>query len=572
MSNFLAFLKKYFKIIFLIYLSNIILMLYFNYILYIHDFNWFLSRSFKSIIYSLVFEVVLIHLFYLFLKQKTKYFLYFYLVFAVLDFIFEGFLLLNYHTLINPLLIQVLLDTNLRESYEFLITFIGFKDLLSILGIVIAVFLVLKFLKNPKQAYPKIRKIFIIFYFIVIIILSVDFINKFFIKNDSFGALERLNENALLRILNKTYEFFGNDSLYGKYKSYIKNYENITQGYKGKVLLKEKIPYVVLIIGESTGRNHMSLYGYELDTNPRLKKLEKEGNLIKFDDVISPFAHTAASLLRVLTFASNEDKVWEDKLDLVDLFNLAGYKSIFISNQEKASLPSSITSAIASRANKSIFANSITNDDKTIVSKYDEVLLPFAKENLNNYHFFIFHLLGTHANYKYRYPKDFEKFSAKDINTSSLNTKQKQLVAEYDNAVLYNDFVVNEVFNLFKDKDSVIIYLSDHSESLYEDKGFLGHFKPSRFTAEIPFLIIVSDTFKQNHKELYEKIIKAKSKAFMSDDLIHALCTLGGGIMIKDYNATRDILNPKFNEKRKRMLNQGVDYDKELKNEKAFAR
>lgn len=46
----------------------------------------------------------------------------------------------------------------------------------------------------------------------------------------------------------------------------------------------------------------------------------------------------------------------------------------------------------------------------------------------------------------------------------------------------------------------------------------------------------------------------------------------GGGIMIKDYNATRDILNPKFNEKRKRMLNQGVDYDKELKNEKAFAR
>ncbi len=56
------------------------------------------------------------------------------------------------------------------------------------------------------------------------------------------------------------------------------------------------IPNVILIIGESTQRGYMSLYGYPLSTTPLLDVLKQNGNLVVFDDVISPYAHTDRSI------------------------------------------------------------------------------------------------------------------------------------------------------------------------------------------------------------------------------------------------------------------------------------
>ena len=50
---------------------------------------------------------------------------------------------------------------------------------------------------------------------------------------------------------------------------------------------ESSIPYVVYILGESFSRHHLGLYGYHLDTTPLLDAKEKQGNLIKFTDVIS---------------------------------------------------------------------------------------------------------------------------------------------------------------------------------------------------------------------------------------------------------------------------------------------
>ena len=57
------------------------------------------------------------------------------------------------------------------------------------------------------------------------------------------------------------------------YHSHInmKNHENmVNQSPKSVTLTKNEssIPYIVYILGESTTRNHMSLYGYKLPTNP----------------------------------------------------------------------------------------------------------------------------------------------------------------------------------------------------------------------------------------------------------------------------------------------------------------
>src|SRR5690606_41021472 len=48
----------------------------------------------------------------------------------------------------------------------------------------------------------------------------------------------------------------------------------------------------------------------------------------------------------------------------------------------------------------------------------------------------VLHLLGTHTAYHQRYPEEFNHFSG--------SGKKEKIIAEYDNAVRYNDFVVED--------------------------------------------------------------------------------------------------------------------------------
>ena len=56
----------------------------------------------------------------------------------------------------------------------------------------------------------------------------------------------------------------------------------------------------VFVIGESTTRNHMQIYGYVRETNPKLTAIKDDLNIYK--DVISSHSYTIASLTRALSF------------------------------------------------------------------------------------------------------------------------------------------------------------------------------------------------------------------------------------------------------------------------------
>ena len=54
-----------------------------------------------------------------------------------------------------------------------------------------------------------------------------------------------------------------------------------------------KVPdNICIIIGESFSKGHSSLYGYEKDTNPKLRELEKDSSLVVYKHVTSPGTHT----------------------------------------------------------------------------------------------------------------------------------------------------------------------------------------------------------------------------------------------------------------------------------------
>lgn len=299
------------------------------------------------------------------------------------------------------------------------------------------------------------------------------------------------------------------------------------------------------------------------------------GQLALFSDTIASFAQTKLALQHLLNFSNAGDKQWNQSLDLINLFSLAGYKTAVFSNQE---VVGSEVNALASIA---FFADYKTNLNKFITSSriaesqitYDGFLLPFIQatqeQNPTESRLDIIHLMGTHFNYDKRYPKEFAKFNASDIHYPSFATdKQKEILATYANAVLYNDFILNEIFQIYAKSDSIIFYLSDHGESLYEHKGTLGHFVTSRFTAEVPFCVLMSEEFVQKHREIAQKIQAAKDKPFVIDDVIHLLTNIAG-IQVKNYDPTKNPLTDEFNVNRVRIFNQKKDYDKELKGQRA---
>ena len=123
------------------------------------------------------------------------------------------------------------------------------------------------------------------------------------------------------------------------------------------------------------------------------------------------------------------------------------------------------------------------------------------------------------------------------------------------------------MFKIFSGDDSLIVYLSDHGENLYEN-GRLGHGMESRFTYEIPLLFIGSREFLSDHAKLWQRLAAAKDKPFMSDDLAHLLADIIG-VAPLEFDERKSPIRADFNASRKRIAN-GVDYDEKLKSTKGY--
>ena len=326
---------------------------------------------------------------------------------------------------------------------------------------------------------------------------------------------------------------------------------------------ESSIPYFVYIVGESTSRNHMSLYGYDLETSPLLSKRK---DIYIFDDVISPHANTTAVLKKLFCFYDYESSgSWYDYQTLFNILNAAGYYTCWLSNHERRPGwdPRTVySSQCAYRDFTDKFKGSQYHSDT-----YDEKLLPLIDEFLSikqDKKFLAVELLGAHVHYYKRYPKEFAKFTANDEKDSykTLTDSQKQTRAEYDNAILYNDYVVNEIIKRFEDKNAIIIYAPDHAAEVYDSMNFTGDGDGMRsaFMIEIPFLVYLSDKFKESYPDLDLRIKSSIHRPYMTDDVIHTILDIMG-IATPDYDPAKSIINENFDSSRKRIY-AGCEYIK----------
>lgn len=238
---------------------------------------------------------------------------------------------------------------------------------------------------------------------------------------------------------------------------------------------KKELPTtVVLVIGESTTRVHMGMYGYERDTTPKLSSIKNE--LTVFNNVFSSRPTTIESLEQVLTFADQEHPdIYKTTPSLVAIMKQAGYKTVWITNQQTLTKRNTMLTTFAKQADEQVFLNNARRQnaysfDEKVLAPYSEKLLKKDEKKL-----IVVHLLGTHMKYAYRYPESYDFFKdAKGLpSVVSKDDDKVALINEYDNAVLYNDYIVYELIKRLKSSNnnsaqSLLVYFSDHGEDVYD--------------------------------------------------------------------------------------------------------
>ena len=342
-------------------------------------------------------------------------------------------------------------------------------------------------------------------------------------------------------------------------------------------------PHIILIIGESYNRHHAQLYGYEKPTTPRQLKRAQQGELIAYQDVVAPWNLTSFVFKYLFSLYTVGDQgEWCDYPLFPEVFRQAGYHVTFLTNQFLPQAKEAVYDFSGGFfLNNPTLSNAMFDARNEKLSYYDEGLLKDwddirgrrkeegGRMSSKQGELTIVHLKGQHLDYRTRSPKTRWFFKRDDYDRPDLRPEEIQRLAYYDNAVLYNDSIVDQVIRRVESEQAVVIYVPDHGEECYgPGVHFCGRMHSTEITGrlaheefDIPFWIWCSHAFMVEQPELFDAIVRAKNRRYMTDAIPFLLMHLAG-IHTPDYREELDILSPQYNEMRPRILKNTTDYDK----------
>ena len=564
-------------------------------------------NSWESIIIQLIkhcpiyiFDAYLISLLYLLLNKfiKTNIIKVALYLFSIILCTFHSFVILFYETQITPLIIRLIRETNIDEIRGFVSTLNtpNFAYIIVLITtIIISIILAEKYLNHKLSclASQLINRGGIVLIIRILTIISIPIIPYNITRNYIKGLayIECNNITSIEHYLTSndypTLKLYRNITSYGilihsLYCDYtIKNDIKILQTQLAEEELS-KCSYrsnnIILIIGESYSKYHSNLYDYPHPTNNLLKNQVKTGNLYIFNDVITPYCTTSYVMQEIFTFKSHDDSLyWANTPMFVKFFKDNGYYTYFYSNQEIINQGGGIwdaTNHFLVAQQTANYCYSATNYhryrwDEDLINEYKSV----HSKNYSTPHFTIFHLIGQHLEYSTRYHTKDAIFTAEDYTyREDLTQSQREMVAHYDNATLYNDKVVTSIIDMYRDQDAIIVYLSDHGEEVHDYRNFIGRTPTAKLTPEIckyqfevPFMIWMSDKYKATHPDIVKQAENSLDKPFMIDDLPHLMLDIAG-IDCEWFDPTRSLINERYNANRKRLLlDSKIDYDEIIK-------
>ena len=300
-----------------------------------------------------------------------------------------------------------------------------------------------------------------------------------------------------------------------------------------------------LVVGETARAANFQLGGYERATNPRLRG---RGDVVYFDHATSCGTATAISVPCMFSHLPRAEFDVDQAHRYTNLLDTLVKADFAVEWRENDGGCKGVCARVAqvsyrSESDPALCPNSYC---------YDEVMLrdlPGRLAALQRDSVVIFHGIGSHGPaYSQRYPPQFEVFKPACSSNELQRCSGQEIVNAYDNSIVYADYLLAKQIELLQASaglfDSVLLYLSDHGESLGE-QGLYLHGMPYSFAPrtqkEVPMLFWASQGYIER-TGLSAKCVQARSHADVShDNLYH---TVLGALAVRDkvYDPALDIL------------------------------
>ncbi|AGF77950.1 putative membrane-associated, metal-dependent hydrolase [Desulfocapsa sulfexigens DSM 10523] len=458
---------------------------------------------------------------------------------------FTAYFMDNYNVVIDDIMIQSILETDLSETSDLASwRVLSYLLLLGVLPSLLVQRVKLVSLPLKKTVLYKARDCVVSILILTVMIFSFSkFYTSFF------------REHKPLR-------YYTNPSYYlysiGKYAADILSPQEtgvMPLGKDAQVVKRhgeernDRKELVILVVGEAVRADHFSLNGYERETNPLLAQ-EK---IVNFSEMYSCGTSTAYSVPCMFSHYNRKDyspRKGRTNENILDVLNHTDAIDVLWRDNNSDS------KGVALRVPYEDYSkpenNSVCSDgecrDEGMLAGLDHYIDQHPGRDI----LIVLHQMGNHgpAYYK-RYPEEFEKFQPVCRTNQLEECTQQEIVNAYDNTLLYTDYFLSKVIGLLKGYDkshnTAMLYFSDHGESLGE-KGLYLHGMPYAVAPEaqthIGSLMWFGDEIRE--KIDVEKVKKHKDQRYSHDNLFH---TLLGIFEVETgvYNNELDILyNPSF--------------------------
>ena len=476
-----------------------------------------------ALVQSFAYGCVVLTLTYRSVALKRIVFTILYLLFCL-----ESYLFIGFASRLDPNMLTLMLQTSWRETTEFASVYLMSLSTLSFLVIAVACYIFIYRLLGDRKSQVKWlrgRTIKIAACILVILGFAIPYIPlPFPLGNNTINELwmsvsfvkERHSEVATMEEM----------------------IDKITISQSPR---EDEAPTIVFVIGESFNKQHSSLYGYSLRTSPNLEEERDSGNLICFSHAMSPTNGTDFAMRFLFTLKGCEHSDSADVRSYVlmpAVFKKAGYYVAYFDNQYTRLSGGIWDYGCGYFLNPGYinekcfdFRNTETREyDGDFINSYRASLRKEPK-SLN-----IIHLMGQHFEASKRYPASFSHFSQDSIMRNDLSQNQRQQIAEYDNATLYNDQVIRMIIDEFRETNAIIVYLSDHGEQIYDKphcyfgRGFDTKDEEETIKAvyEVPLMVWCSSTFIKENEETYNALKSSANHKICTADLPYFLFDIAG--------------------------------------------
>jgi glucan phosphoethanolaminetransferase (alkaline phosphatase superfamily) len=267
---------------------------------------------------------------------------------------------------------------------------------------------------------------------------------------------------------------------------------------------------IIYVIDESVRGSNLSLNGYPRPTTPFLLSLQTQGRLKNLGICVAAGSYSLISNAYLVTGhnAFPDDAFRTDKNPtLFDYAKKMGYETIYIDIDQgylfpliKAAGKSPVRSLDRWMTEQSFKERHIdleTTKDLGVARFLSDLL------NEGGGYFVLVNKKGLHFHYSNRYPTNPASTIWKPVMEASKPidpspTGREKLVNTYDNGIR---FQVDEFFRVLAsdttNQNYVILYTSDHGQTLAEHGQLYTHMKPDKAIVDVPGFFVVGERYAQ---------------------------------------------------------------------------